>query len=350
MKILVYGAGPFGSLFSQRLTEAGHDVYLLARGKRLDDLKEHGVVIEDQTTGVKTETRVPVVDELNESDHYDLVIVTMRKNQAIKILPVLAANKKVPTFLFMMNNAEGQKRLVEAVGKSRVLIGFPLPGGGRDGHVMRMISVNKRKKWTMPIGEVDGRITERTREIARVLGSMRGYKIQIRRDMDDWLKCHVGLLIPALVPMMYATKLDLERTARTRDALVLGTRGLKESLRALRRAGVKLRPSAIKLFLYIPEPLMFVILRKIVRWDAMEGAVDHLRAAQDEMVHLREEFFSLIKTGGERTPVLGKLQQYFNPETPPIPDGSSKIPLNWKGVWLPLLLVIALVVLIILLV
>ncbi len=157
----------------------------------------------------------------------------------------------------MMNNAEGQKRLVEAVGKSRVMIGFPLPGGERDGHVMRMISVNEKKKWTMPIGEVDGRITERTGEISRVLGSMRGYKIQIRTDMDDWLKCHVGLLIPALVPMMYATNLDLERTARTRDALVLGTRGLKESLRALRRAGVRLRPFSLGLLLLMQEPFWF---------------------------------------------------------------------------------------------
>jgi hypothetical protein len=38
-KILVFGAGPIGSFFAARLQEAGKDVTLLARGKRLEDLK-----------------------------------------------------------------------------------------------------------------------------------------------------------------------------------------------------------------------------------------------------------------------------------------------------------------------
>lgn len=39
MKLLVYGAGVLGSLFSAHLHEAGHDVSLLARGKRLAALR-----------------------------------------------------------------------------------------------------------------------------------------------------------------------------------------------------------------------------------------------------------------------------------------------------------------------
>jgi len=43
VKLLVYGAGVTGSLFSARLHEAGHDVSLLARGERLAALRRHGV-------------------------------------------------------------------------------------------------------------------------------------------------------------------------------------------------------------------------------------------------------------------------------------------------------------------
>jgi len=45
MNILIYGAGVQGSVIAARLHAGGHDVRLLARGKRLADLREHGVVL-----------------------------------------------------------------------------------------------------------------------------------------------------------------------------------------------------------------------------------------------------------------------------------------------------------------
>lgn len=47
MKILTVGAGVIGSFNPARLTDAGQDVNLLARGRRLADLREHGIVLED---------------------------------------------------------------------------------------------------------------------------------------------------------------------------------------------------------------------------------------------------------------------------------------------------------------
>ncbi len=346
MKILIYGAGPFGSFFAERLVEAVYKVSLLARGERLRELREHGVVIENSSTGEQTVTKVPVVESLQEDDYYDLVIIPMRKNQAIEVLPDLAANKKVPTFLFMMNNAEGQERLVNALGRERVMIGFPMPGGERDGHVIRMLPVDEKKKCTMPVGEVDGSITKRTRQVAAALGSMRGYKVQIRRDMDSWLKTHVAILMPGLVPALYAAGTNAERLLRTRDALVLGTRGMKEALHALRRVGIKVSP--FYLFEWIPEPLMIWFLQLFAKTEEMEiSGIGHAHAARDEMKHLTDEFLTLIRPSGVPTPVIDQLYRYYDPETPPLPDGSSELPVNWKGVWGALLCFAALVVLII---
>jgi len=47
MNILVCGSGPLGSLFAARLQQGGHRVTLLARGQRLNDLREHGIVLHD---------------------------------------------------------------------------------------------------------------------------------------------------------------------------------------------------------------------------------------------------------------------------------------------------------------
>lgn len=215
MRVLVFGAGPLGSLMAARLHEAGHEVALLARGQRLDDLKNHGVVLEDEETGDREIAHVPVVETLGVEDVYDLVMVVMRKNQAETILPTLAANRHVPTVLFMMNNAEGSDRLVQAVGQERVLLGFPLPGGSREGHVVKYVPVNEKKTYTLPIGEVDGQVRDRTRAVAELLGSMRGYKVQIRGDMDAWLKYHAAVTILSLGPAVCAAGVDMQRLART---------------------------------------------------------------------------------------------------------------------------------------
>ncbi len=47
MDILVYGAGPLGSILAARLQQGGHQVSLLAKGHRLQDLRKHGIVLHD---------------------------------------------------------------------------------------------------------------------------------------------------------------------------------------------------------------------------------------------------------------------------------------------------------------
>jgi len=78
MKLLVYGAGPLGSIFAARLHAAGHDVHLLARGSRLEALRRHNVVIEDIRSKQTTVTRVPLVERLDPDDTYDLAQVILR--------------------------------------------------------------------------------------------------------------------------------------------------------------------------------------------------------------------------------------------------------------------------------
>ncbi len=332
MKTLVFGAGPLGSLMAARLHEAGQDVTLLARGQRLEDLKEHGVVLESGIDGPRTVTRVKTTESLEPDDVYDLIMVVMRMNQAVKILPTLAANKHASTVLFMMNNFAGPEQLVEALGKERVMSGFPYPGGERIGHVIRIVPADEDHRWTIPIGEVDGRITPRTRHVAAFLSTMEGYEVEIRRDMDAWLKCHVVVLMPAFVPALYACETDVERLARTRDALVLAVRGIREGFRALRRAGVDLTPAALRLVFWVPEPVMVALLRQACKLEMMKiSGEGHARAARDEMEYLTHQFKQFVTGRGIQTPVIDRMMKWYDPKTPPLPDGSSEIPMRKRG-------------------
>jgi 2-dehydropantoate 2-reductase len=333
MKILVYGAGPLGSLFAARLQEGGNDVSLLARGQCLDDLREHGIVLVDVQTKKQTITRVNVVEELKPDDAYDLALVIMRKNHALQILPVLAANRRTPNVLFLSNNAAGPDAYVEALGKERVLIGFPNSAGYREGHVVHCLAGTKDDKAYVPFGEVDGRITARTHEVARILESAPGFGAEIRTDMDAWLKYHVALLFPSLAPALYAASVDNYRLARTRDLVVLAIRAMREGFRVLRSLGLPVTPSKLKVIEWLPEPILVLLAQRLLANPLMETAlVKHAEAARDEVQHLIGEFMALARTTPVPTPTIDRLLRYYEPDAPRMPDGSAEIPLDWREV------------------
>jgi ketopantoate reductase len=332
VKILVYGAGPLGSLFAARLHEGGNDVSLLARGKRLSDLREYGVVLRDFLTKEETVTQVKIVESLEPEDAYDLVLAIMRKNHALEILPVLAANKHTPNVCFLMNNAAGPKALVDALGKGRVLVGFPNSAGYFEGHRIHCIAGQVEDKAGVLFGEVDGSIIERTKWVANVFDTMPGYEGEIRTDMDAWHKTHVALLFPSLGPALYSAGTDNFRFSRTQDLLVLAIRAIREGFQVLYALNVPIVPVKMKIFEWIPEPLLVLFLKRFITHPAMKIAlVGHANAARSEVRHLTDEFLALARRTSVPTPAIDHLYPYLDPDTPLMPEGRNEIPLHWGG-------------------
>lgn len=351
-KILVYGSGPLGSLFAARLQQGGNDVSILARGQRLAELREHGIVLVDAQTNEETVNRaVTVVDKLAPDDAYDLVLVIMRKNHALQILPVLAANTHTPNVLFLMNSAAGPQALVDALGQERVLIGFPNAAGYRVGHKIHCLAGTEKDKAFVPFGEVDGRTTERTREVAHILESAPGFGATIRPDMDVWLKYHVALLFPSLAPALRAAGVDNYRLARTRDLVVLAVRAMREAFRVLDSLGLPVTPPKFKLIVWLPEPVVVLFFQRMLANPLMETAlVKHAEAAADEVQHLIGEFMALARTTQVPTPTIDRLQKFYEPDPPQVPDGSADIPLRWGGLVLAIGALVVLVIVVVLLV
>jgi ketopantoate reductase len=336
-RILVYGAGPLGSLLAARLHEAGHDVAILARGDRLAQIKGRGIVLEDEESGQQEVAHVPVVETLDADDHYDLVMVVMRHNHVDAVLPTLAANRHVPTVLFMMNNAHGAGPLVDALGQDRVLLGFPLPGGSRDGDVVRIVPVDEDHPYTLPIGEVDGVVRARTRTVAEVLSSMRGYDVEIRDDMEAWLKYHACVTILALGPAVCAAGIDMERLARTRDLQLLALRAMKQGFRGLRKdLGLPPSPASFRALELLPEPVwVWLLSRELRRGRARSSIEGHSAAARDEVSHVGAELLSQLQAAGSDVSVIEQLLPYAEPDAARWPDGSRELPMRWADVAVP---------------
>ena len=343
MKILVYGAGPLGSLFAVRLKQGGHKVVLLARGQRLKDLRRYGVVLNNWQTGKQASIRVKIVESLAAEDSYDLVLVIMRKKFALDILPILASNHHTPNVLFLMNNFAGPQKFIKSLGKERVLIGFPGAAGYREGHIVYYLTGDKQRPTHVYIGEVDGCITERLEKIATAIEKAPYFEAQIRTDMDAWLKTHIAFLISSLAPALYMCGTDNYRMSRTRDALILTIRAIKENFQVLKALHIPITPLSLKIFAMLPEPFLVHYLRRMMSNPRMEVAmVKHAKSVRADIKIPANEFLKAARRTKFPIPSIEKLYPHIDKETPQMPEGSKKIQLDWSGVLIPLVIIMVL--------
>lgn len=83
----VVGAGAIGGLIAAALARAGHDVSVLARGKTLDAIRDHGVRVIDRD-GETSSIAVGASDDAGELGVQDFVVVALKA----QTLPAIAAN------------------------------------------------------------------------------------------------------------------------------------------------------------------------------------------------------------------------------------------------------------------
>ena len=294
MKVLLIGAGVIGSFYAANLANGGADVTLLARGRRLAEVREHGVVLESAFGGRRTVTLVPVTDRLGPADRYDLAIVVVRRNQIGSVLALLAADQQIPSVLFLGNNAGGEEDIIEALGRQRVLIGFVNAGGERRGHVVRYIA---SRRIPLRIGELDGGPTPRTRAITGLFARA-GIKVRLTANMDAYLKTHAAGVAP-VAGALYRCGGDVRRLARDRAVLRLYVRSYREALRGLRRTGVPVTPRSTRLMEWIPEPVLLVAWRLFLNSRLADiGLQAHGNAAPDEMKELADELRAIMDRAG----------------------------------------------------
>ena len=259
------------------------------------------------------------------------MLVTVCRHDVAAVLPPLAANRTTPTVLFLGNNATGAAEIVAALGRERVLLGFPASGGIRHGDAIRYV-LSPGSGLTGAIGELDGRVTPRVEGVVAAIQGA-GIAAHATSEIEAFLKTHAALVLP-LAFAVYAAAGDNRRLARTRDALVLGVRAVKEAIVVLRGVGVPLAPASVRWLAYVPEPFFAAVFGPALRDERAAIAIaGHANYARDEIAFLAAEFRQLIDRSGAATPNWDRLAAYLDPATPPLPDGSSSIALDWKPVY-----------------
>ena len=72
MRILIYGAGVIGSLYAALLADAGYDTSIYARGKRLEILKNDGLLYKKNQDLIKA--KIKILEEVPDDDIYDFIL------------------------------------------------------------------------------------------------------------------------------------------------------------------------------------------------------------------------------------------------------------------------------------
>lgn len=305
MKILVYGAGTLGSLCAARMAEAGKDVTVLARGKRLEFLRKNGIVLEYAFKGEQKTVPVKLIERLAPDDAYDLVIAIMAKYQALTLLPSLAANRCTPNILFMGNSVSGGAEYIQALGKERVLSGFYMAGGSlKDGVVWYADDTGKGRR-SSPIGELDGSITPRLQEIASTFESS-GIPVEIHPNIDAYLKTHAAIILP-LAGAVYLAGGDPALLAENDPALECLLGAWKETIRVLKARRIPLLPGIVRVYAWLPGWILKPVLRTSLRKPMAQVSFAHGEKAHAEMGQLAEEFVALSHGTGIEMPLLEAL-------------------------------------------
>ncbi len=309
MKIFVYGAGVLGSLYAAKLQGSGNDVTILARDKRLEEIRTKGIVLEYMLKRTMTVTPIKVVEKLDPDEVYDLIMVIMRRNQVASILPALSTNKNSRSFLFMVNNSSGYDEWIQAVGRERLLTGFAGAGGSRKDGVVHYRIVSGRLQ-TTTLGEIDGQITPRAKTLAEAF-QRAGFPTTISSNMLAWQKYHVAWVSP-LANALYMAGGDGRQLAQQTETVELMIDAVREGFRVLKLQGFPVTPSALGVLETLPKPLLLLVLRQWMRTEHFDAvAVQHALAAADEMQYLSEEFQREAKSTSLQTPAINHLHTCY---------------------------------------
>jgi 2-dehydropantoate 2-reductase len=304
VKILVIGAGVIGTIYGGRLSAAGHDVTMLARGRRLAEIDSEGLRLEDVIADRQSEARVGVIATTGADDRYDLIVVAVRERQLDGVLPLIERAGATCDILFLLNCPLRVSELVARFGIRRAWFGFPGAGGVHAGSTVRYSAVAQQPTTFGPVaGQGDGK----ARDFAGLFRGA-GFATSVVSDMEAWLKTH-AFLIAAICGALYRNGGVSAKLAGDRDGLALLSNGVREGFRCVQALGFKPSPPKLRfLVTCLPAPLLLRMLKKFFSSRLAKFVVDgHATAAPDDMLDLADDCRKMIATSGIVAPNMERL-------------------------------------------
>lgn len=124
MRIAIFGAGGIGGYLGGRLSQAGEDVVLIARGEHLQAIKDHGLRV-DSVKGDFVATPTLATENPTEAGLVDAVILGVKAWQVLDAAKAMRPMIGPDTFVVpMQNGVEATAELASVLGEKSVVVGL----------------------------------------------------------------------------------------------------------------------------------------------------------------------------------------------------------------------------------
>jgi len=190
MTITVFGAGAIGGTTGAALARAGHDVLLVDKDQAHVEAINAGGLTVERKDGTTT-TRVRAVPPSALGGGLELVLLAVKSHHTAEALADLAPRLAEGGVIVSLQNGLSEEQIAEAVGAARTV----------------GCLVNWAADWSAPgrilhgghgafvLGELDGRITPRVRELARLLSVVEETPVTDNIWGYKWAKLVYGALL-----------------------------------------------------------------------------------------------------------------------------------------------------------
>jgi 2-dehydropantoate 2-reductase len=238
VKIAIIGCGAIGGYVGARLALAGEQVTFMVRGANLEAVRAHGVRLVASDGSEEVAREVSATHEYGEPGPQDVVILAVKAHQLEAIATdvprlfgahtaVVTMQNGIPYWYFHAHGGELAGTILRSVDPhghvsrnipaARVIgcVVYPAAELVAPG-VVRVIEGDR-----FPVGELDGKTSERVTRIAQCLSNSR-LKSPVLMDIrsEIWLKLWGNLTFNPISALTRATLVDICQCPPTRDLAV----------------------------------------------------------------------------------------------------------------------------------
>jgi 2-dehydropantoate 2-reductase len=181
VRIAIFGTGGVGGYLGARLTEAGQEVVLIARGEHLDAIRRHGLRLESIAGDAQVRPALATADpaEAGVADSVIVATKTWQLPEAARAMRPMVGPKTA--VLPLLNGVEAADVLARELGREPVLGGLcgmisVLAGPG----LIRHTGANP---W-VTFGELGGTVTDRVRRLEESLRGCRGIRVEVTTEIQ----------------------------------------------------------------------------------------------------------------------------------------------------------------------